>query len=61
MIRILKAITQAVCPAFWTKKAHRMFGGQRHSVFDENNVFAAVVEGSDGSRTAGFQVGALRR
>jgi hypothetical protein len=61
MIRTLKAITQAAFPAFWTKKAHRMFVGQRHSICDENNVCAAVVEGSDGSRTADFQVWALCR
>ena len=55
MIRALKALTQAAFPAFWTKKAHRMFGGPCHLVFfDENNVCAAVVEDSDGSRTADF-------
>jgi len=52
MIRTLKALTQAAFPAFWTKKAHRMFGGPcRIGFLDENNVCAAVVEASDGLRT----------
>ena len=62
MIRTLKALTQAAFPAFWTKKAHRMFGGPcRIGFFDENNVCAAVVEESDGLRTADFQIWARRR
>ena len=62
MIRTLKALTQAAFPAFWPKKAHRMFGGPCHfGFFDKNNVCAAVVEESDGLRTADFQVWALCR
>ena len=47
MIRTLKALTQAAFPAFWTKKAHRMFGGPCHLVFSMRITWAAVVEESD--------------
>src|SRR5271166_1130155 len=46
--------TLSTFPASRQKKPTACSGAAQHSVFDENNVCAAVVEGSDGSRTGPF-------